>query len=157
MPTFSSEMVLPFCPIPLGGACRYHRDADPIKCIQPQVALRSLSLLTLHDQVCQIWLLLPLKSSSPTPHCPSQVVCDQMRLYYMLMCTYMFLKTDEHCCLCKTLRSTSDHWARGDSCIHPSIHPFTKQFSVTSWHEWQPHSEHFLLGTIIISRFLGTY
>lgn len=122
MPTFSSEMVLPFCPIPLGGACRCHRDADPIKITQPQVALGSLSLLTLHDQVCQIWLLLPAKSSSPTPHCPSQAVCDQMRLYCMFMCTYMFLKTDEHCCLCKALRSTSDLWGGGDSRTHPSIH-----------------------------------
>lgn len=41
--------------------------------------------------------------------------------------------------------------------IHASTHSFMKHFSVTRWHEWQSHSEHFLLGTVIISRFLGTY
>lgn len=148
------SFLLPPRPIPLGGACLYHRDADPIKNIQPQVALRSMPLLTSHDQVCQIWLLQPLKSSSPTPLCPSQVACDQMRLYYMLMCTYMFLKTDEYCCLCKAVRSTSDLWGWGDLCIHPFIQ---KTRFCHSWNEWQPHSEHFLLGTVIISRFLGTY
>lgn len=114
------SFLLPPCPIPLGGVCHSHRDADPIKNIQ--VVLRSMPLLTLHDQVCQIWLLQPLKSSSPTPHCPSQVACDQMRLYYMLMFPYIFLKTDEYCCLYKAVRSTSDRWGGGGGFMHPPIH-----------------------------------
>lgn len=39
--------------------------------------------------------------------------------------------------------------------MHSPLH--SQNFSVTSWHEWQHRSEHFLLGTLTISKFLGRY
>lgn len=50
-------MVLPPYPICMGSAHHHPRDAGPIENVHPHVALRLLSLLALHDKVCQIWLL----------------------------------------------------------------------------------------------------
>lgn len=50
-------MILPPYPICMGSAHHHPQDADPTENVHPQVVLRLLSLLALHDKVCQIWLL----------------------------------------------------------------------------------------------------